>query len=305
MKFVHALAAARDREATTWAVADGLVQDFGEANVKPTPRDFKEAAEALETAGFDYQPRTITDYWRAARTFSGPKRRKKNVSVKVYVEILKPLWSRLAPETRSNDLVAYATEFFSSGHKSSRQARAWANAQAEALDAERKAREEAEAKKRMKKQLAKDEAEMNEAIEVGDMERARELLVVVNDLRARLGMDLLKLDEEEAKTETDEEATEEEEERKKAEAEAEAEHYAAKVTIEAAIAKLDRQIAALGYEYLRCQEDLNLEDRDAYAEEIGLSEGRLALVRAQFSGTPSDDALAAALAQWESEVTSN
>jgi hypothetical protein len=319
MKFTHTLAAARSNEQTTWAVADALVQDFKEAAVTPTTLHFKEAAEELEGLGHTYTPKVLAEYWRTASIF-GSSRRKRNVPLAVYEEIVNRLWGRLDAETRSNNLVAYASQFFSEHPNapassrragadawSLRAARTWATNQAAALDAERRAREEAKEKARLKRRLKQVEAELAEAIEADDMERAREVLVEVNEVRGRLGMELLKLvepeedeEEEKASTETDEEATEEEQQ-KKAE---EQQRLEARTAIEAAIAKVGIRIASLGHTFLRVQEHLTVEDRDAYAEEIGLEEGRLALIKARVGGTTTDAELTAALAQWEAEATS-
>lgn len=299
MRFAHTLAAARGVEETTWAVADGLVEDFRESGVvSPTTLHFKEAAEALEAAGYTYNPKTLNDYWRVASTFSRSRRRSK-VSVTVYTEILGPLWVRLDSDTRSNDLVSYATQFFRTEPKPSlRTARAWAKSQADALDAERKAREEAEEKRRLKKQLAEAEAVLNAHIEADNMDAAREVLAEVNLLRGRLGMDLVKLDTDDDQTqvEVDEKATEQAQQ----ESDEARLHAEARAEVEAGIAKVGAAIAYLGHTYLRHQEHLTADDRDAYAEEIETEEGRLALVRAKFGGLATDDALAAALAEWSS-----
>ena len=299
MKFTHTIAAARGVEERTWAVADGLVQDFTEASTQPLIQDFKDAADALEGIGLSYLPKTLADYWRVASVFT-KSRRRSSASVKVYEEILNPLWQRMEPDTRSNDLVAIASEFFKTEPKpSALKARAWAKSQAAGLDAERKARNEATAKKEAKDALAVAEKEMASALKDDNMDEARKILVTVNGLRQRLGMDLLKLDEDEIKP--DEEATEEaakEAEEKKAERlHAEAVHE-----VEYALARVGMAVSALGNAYIRVQEDLTLEDRDYFSEEIGLREGRLALIRSQFGGTTSEDALAEALSQWESEA---
>lgn len=302
MKLVHTLAAAGDREAATWAIADGLVQDFGDAGIDPTPLHFKEAAEALTDAGFDYEQSTVTEFWRVASVFTSSRRRKR-VSLFVYREICRPLWMRVSAETRSNDLVGYAAEYLASDSKfSGRKASVWAKAKGEELDAVRIAEQKAKAEEALREKLAGAEAKMSKAIAADDLDKAREVLVEVNEIRRKLGMDLLKLAEpeaegEEATTETDEEATEE------AEKESEAEKTArlnleAKTAIEYALARVSDATAFLANRFLQVEEDLTLDDRDAYAEEIELIEGRLALIRAQLNGTASDEALAAALAEW-------
>lgn len=309
MKFIHTLEAAQSQEARTWAMADGLVLDFSEAGVTdPTALHFKEATEALAAKGLDYDQKTIRDYWRVGSVFRGPKRRRATATVKVYSEIVNALWARLPAETRSNDLVSYATQFFASvaapkgrALPGAYKARAWAKSMAASLDAERKAREDAEAKRQATERLTAEEAAMAEALAVGDMKRARKILPAVNALRARLGMDLVDLDEETKEVTKDPKATKQAQE----EAEAEALNAEARTEIEYAIARTDSAAAFLANTFLRVQEHLTLDDRDAYADEIGLTEGRLALIRSQFSGTTSDDALAAALAEWESDTTSS
>jgi hypothetical protein len=248
MKFINTLEAAKSQEIRTWAVADGLVLDYAEAGVVPTMAHFKEATDTLAARGIDYDPMTIRDYWRTAVTFT-PSSRRKTATVKLYSEIIRPLWARVNPETRHNELVSYAAQFFASVKPATGRtlpgaykARAWAKSQANALDAERKAADKPAAG-------------------------------------------------------TDTKATSKEE---KQEADEKRLQLEARTEIEAALANIGVRIAFLANTYIRYQEHLTDEDRYAYAEEIELEEGRLALIRSEFSGTASDKALAAALAEWES-----
>jgi len=300
MKFSNTIKAARSVEETTWAVAEGLVADFRAAGVTPTTLEFKEAAEALERDGHDYTPNTLGTYWRVAATFT---RRRAGVPVTIYAEILSPLWARLPSENRDNDLRAYAANYFKSGNPISfRAARAWAKAQANALDSERKAANEAAAKAKAEADLEEAEALLQQAVEAGNRDQAEAVLPEVNDLRGRLGMDLLELEQDETTGEVeitpDEEATEESKNEAKR---AEARQYAV-AQIEAALANVGMKIRALKYDYTQYAKFLAQDDLDAYADEIDGLEGELALIRAEFSGAVSDEALAAALAEWSSET---
>lgn len=301
MKFVHTLSAAKSVEDRTWAIADGLVEDFRVAGVDPSTLEFKQASESLEEVGITYLPVTLQWYWRVASTFSGPKRRKKGVSVRVYTAILAPLWSQLKPENRSNDLVSYATQFLGRGGKNTfLEAQKWAQGQASALTAERKAAVEAAAKEKAKKDLEAWEADLQGALDAGDDEAAKKALVEVNALRRRLDMDLLEIDFATAEVAPDPVATE----NAKSETEAEKaarERLAATTAWEHEEAVVSIRIRGLGRVTTQTETYFTDDDREAYAEEVGLLIGKLEMIRNQLNGTLDESELQAALAEWAVE----
>ena len=298
MKFTHTLSAAKTVEERTWAVADGLVQDFQDAKVTPGVLEFKEAAEALGAKGFSYSPKTLGDYWRVATTF-GKTRRRSSVSVKVYEEIIAPLWPLLDEETRSNDVVSYATQFFASGATGALAARAWAKAQADALRAERKAAREEEQKKAYREELETAQELLDEAIASGKRPAIEKALAKVNDLRGRLGLDLLKVEfaDEEAHTETDTEATK----KSQADRDAEAERQDALSEWEKDLARLGMLIRYVGNTYKRVREHLNEDDRAQGIEDLARMSAQIQVLSNDLAGEINEEDLQAALADWASE----
>lgn len=296
MRFTNTLAAARNVEQTTWAVADGLVQDFRDAGIEPGSLEFKDAADALEAHGFTYDGSTLQDYWRTATVFPPNKRRSKS-SIFVYTEIVHPLWQRLPRESRHNDLSSYAADFFRTIEKpSGRKARAWAKGQAQALDAERRAEQERQAKARMKAELSVIEETMAALTEAGDTEGVRTCVTEANDLRRRLGMDLLTVTEE-GTTTVDEKASREAEE----EREQEALHQEAVTEIEYRWGVLSRDVIHLGHTFQKYASVVTNEDRDAWGEMIDQEIARLQVLRNEVAGELDPDALDAALAEWSRE----